>query len=260
MTASTPDELIAGFRHNSFPKVTGDPTSEDLKIIRRYLNTYAMSVSSCKGGGCHGHLGLIMTTDDYVSLVTDILTAQENPGATPEIVNNATAAQITEANREHKEATRVYRTYNNVDQSFKKLIIDAFEDQFRNALSNEVVGNENCTSLDLLTHILTYYAMTAPTEHTQNYERLNTPYDPNQPIESLFQKIQDARAFAVAGGQPYGDAKCVNVSYTLVFNTGLFPDACRAWQVRPAAQKIWISCKVHILAAHQDFLFDKHDD
>jgi hypothetical protein len=44
--------------------------------------------------------------------------------------------------------------------------------------------------------------MIASTELTQNYERLNTPYYPNQPIETLFQQIQDARAFAVAGGQP----------------------------------------------------------
>jgi hypothetical protein len=43
-----------------------------------------------------------------------------------------------------------------------------------------------------------------------------------------FQQIQDARAFAVAGGQPYGAAMIVNVAYTLVFNTGLFPDAFRA--------------------------------
>jgi hypothetical protein len=71
--------------------------------------------------------------------------------------------------------------------------------------------------------------MIAPTDLTQNYERLNTLYDPNQPIETLFQKIQDARAFVVAGGQPYGAAMFVNVAYTLVFNTGLFPDACRAW-------------------------------
>jgi hypothetical protein len=41
--------------------------------------------------------------------------------------------------------------------------------------------------------------MIAPTELTQNYERLNTPYDPNQQIETLFQQIQDARAFSVAG-------------------------------------------------------------
>jgi hypothetical protein len=62
--------------------------------------------------------------------------------------------------------------------------------------------------------------MIAPTELTQNHVRLNTPYDPNLPIELLFQQIQDTRAFAVAGGQPYGAAMIVNVAYTLVFNTG----------------------------------------
>jgi hypothetical protein len=61
--------------------------------------------------------------------------------------------------------------------------------------------------------------MITPTELTQNYERLNPPYDPNQPIETLFQHIQDTRAFAVAGGQPYGAAMIVSVAYTLVFNT-----------------------------------------
>jgi hypothetical protein len=69
--------------------------------------------------------------------------------------------------------------------------------------------------------------MIAPTELTQNYERLNMLYDPRQPIENLFQQIQDARAFAVAGGQPYGDVMIVNVAFTLVFNNGVFPDACR---------------------------------
>jgi hypothetical protein len=46
--------------------------------------------------------------------------------------------------------------------------------------------------------------MIAPAELTQNYERLNTPYDPNQPIKNLFQQIHDAWAFAVADGQLYG--------------------------------------------------------
>jgi hypothetical protein len=138
----------------------------------------------------------------------------------------------------------VYRTYHNVDQAIKKLILETFDDAYLNALSNEVVGYANCTSLDLLTHLLTLYAMIAPTELTQNYERLNTPYDPNQPVEALFQQIQDARASAVAGGQPYGEAMIVNVGYTLVFNTGLYPDACRAWQSIAIAYKTWAQLKI----------------
>jgi hypothetical protein len=95
--------------------------------------------------------------------------------------------------------------------------------------------------------------MIAPTELTQNYERLNSPYDPNQPIETLFQQVQDARAFVVAGGQPYGAVMIVNVVYTLVFNTGLFPDACRAWQSRAIAVKTWSQFKIDFATAHREF-------
>jgi hypothetical protein len=37
MRASTPDELIAGFPHSSLPKVTGEPTFEDLNSFGGYL-------------------------------------------------------------------------------------------------------------------------------------------------------------------------------------------------------------------------------
>jgi hypothetical protein len=151
-----------------------------------------------------------------------------NPGPSAAVVAGTTAAVIAETTRLHREATQVYHTYHNVDQTIKKLIIESFDNAYLNVLLDEIVGSANCTSLQLLTHLLTYYAMIAPTELTQNYERLNTPYDPNLLIETLFQQIQEARAFAVAGGQPYRAAMIVNVAYTLVFNTGLFPNACRA--------------------------------
>jgi hypothetical protein len=219
MTASTPDELIAGFPHSSLPKVPREPIFEDLKVIRRLLNTNAMSVASYEGGGRHGHLGIIMTNEEYFAIAVNVFPVPANPGPSATVVAGMTASIIAETTRLHREATQAYCTYNNVDQTIKKLIIKSFDDAYLNALSDETVGYANCTSLQLLTHLIIYYAMIAPTELTQNYERLNTPYDPNQPIETLFQQIQDARAFAVAGGQPYGAAMIVNVAYTLVFNT-----------------------------------------
>jgi hypothetical protein len=229
MTASTPDELIAGFPHSSLPKVIVEPTFEDLKVIRPLLNTNAMNIASYKGGGRHGHLGIIMTNKEYFAVAVDVFPIPNNSGPSAAVVAGMTAAVIAETTRIHKEATQVHRTYHKVDQDIKKLIIESFDDAYLNALSDKIVGYANCTSLQLLTHLLTYYAMIAPTELTQNYGCLNAPYDPNQPIETLFQQIQDARAFAVAGGQPYGAAMIINMVYTLVFNTGLFPDVCRAW-------------------------------
>jgi hypothetical protein len=70
--------------------------------------------------------------------------------------------------------------------------------------------------------------------------------------------VQDARAFAVAGGKPYGAAMIVNVAYTLVFNTGLFPNACQAWQSRAIAGKIWAQFKIDFSTAHHEFCLTNH--
>jgi uncharacterized protein YukE len=194
-----------------------------------------------------------MTNEEYLAIAVDVFPVPANPGPSAAFVAGMTAAVIAETTRLHQEATQVYRTYHNLDQAIKKLIIESFNNAYLSALSDKIVGYANCASLQLLTHLLTYYAMIAPTELTQNYEQLNTPYDPNQPIETLFQQIQDARAFAVAGGQPYGAAMIVNVAYTLVFNTGLFPNACRAWQSRAMAAKTWAQFKIDFATAHRGF-------
>jgi hypothetical protein len=151
MTASTPDELIAGFPHSSLPKVAGEPTFEDLNDIQRLLNTNAMSVASYEGGGIRGHLGIIMTDEEYFAIAVDVFPVPNNPGPSAAVVLGMTASVIAETTRLHREATQVYRTYHNVDQ---KLIIESFDDAYCNALSDEIVGYANCTSLQLLTHLL----------------------------------------------------------------------------------------------------------
>jgi hypothetical protein len=45
----------------------------------------------------------------------------------------------------------------------------------------------------------------------------------------------------------------VNVAYTLVFNIGLYPDACRAWQSRAIAAKTWAQFKIYFATAHREF-------
>jgi ribosomal protein L18 len=45
----------------------------------------------------------------------------------------------------------------------------------------------------------------------------------------------------------------VNVAYTLIFSTGLFPDACRAWQSRSIAGKTWAQLKIDFTIAHREF-------
>jgi hypothetical protein len=116
MMASTLDELIAGFPHSSLPKVTGEPTFQDLKVIRRLLNTNAMSVASYKGGGRHGYLGIIMTNEEYFAVAVGVFPVPNNPGPSAAVVAGMTAAVIAETTRLHQKATQLYCTYHNIDQ------------------------------------------------------------------------------------------------------------------------------------------------
>jgi hypothetical protein len=102
MMASKPDEPIAGFPHSSFPKITGEPTFEDLKVIWRLLNTNAMSIASYEGGGCHGHLGIIMTNEEYFSVAVHVFPVPNNPRPSAAVVAGMTAAVIAETTRLHK--------------------------------------------------------------------------------------------------------------------------------------------------------------
>jgi hypothetical protein len=71
-----------------------------------------------------------MTNDEYFVVETDVFPAPINPGGTATIVEGMMAAQISETNWAHIEATHVYHTYHNVNLAKKKLLIDAFEDSF----------------------------------------------------------------------------------------------------------------------------------
>jgi hypothetical protein len=96
MTASTPVELLAGFPHSSLPKVTGEPTFEHLKVIRRLLNTNAMSVASYEGRGHHGHLRIVMTNEEYFAVAVDVFPVPNNPGPSATVVAGMTATVIAE--------------------------------------------------------------------------------------------------------------------------------------------------------------------
>jgi hypothetical protein len=119
MTASTPDELIAGFPPSSFSKVTGEPTFEDLKIIRRLLNTNDMSVASYEDGGRHGHLRIIITNEEYFAVAVDVFPVPNNPGPSAAIVAGMKTAVIAETTRLHREATQLYHTYHNVSSPLR---------------------------------------------------------------------------------------------------------------------------------------------
>jgi hypothetical protein len=54
--------------------------------------------------------------------------------------------------------------------------------------------------------------------------------DISLPFEAFVKQIDEAVKYTNAGETPYTAAQIVANSYHLVFQTGLFPEACREWR------------------------------
>jgi hypothetical protein len=53
-----------------------------------------MNVASYEGGGRHGHLGVIMTNEEYFAIAADVFPVPNNPGPSAAVVVGVTAAVI----------------------------------------------------------------------------------------------------------------------------------------------------------------------
>jgi hypothetical protein len=84
-----------------------------------------------------------------------------------------------------------------------------------------------------------------------NFEHMRRAWDPHQPVETLFKKIQDCDDYSEAGGVLIGHPQQINVGYAKIFATGHFMSACRRWNEKSTAEKPLAHFKLYFTAAHR---------
>jgi hypothetical protein len=152
-TVPTVESILAGF--TNLPRISGEPTFEDISIARQHLNQNCMNIQSYYGGGNHGYLGLVMTEVEYLMQIPGVTgyTHPMNPGATAEIPDAATPVAAQNLIHTHAEEIRAYRLANNVNKSCCKAILDTFDDKFIAARADPIVRYANETDILLISHL-----------------------------------------------------------------------------------------------------------
>jgi hypothetical protein len=181
------------------------------------------------GGGAHGHLGIIMTQVEYTVISASPWVEPFNPNAipiTPPGINAVDAAQLAQM---HAECHRIYTNRINVDQSLNKLILEAYDNMYTSQLEYYLLQYANRSALEILMHLKQTYGFINPTQLAENYKKMTTPINFQDPIETLFKKIEYGFRYANACMQAYMEAQYVNIAFLLILNTGAIPDACHDW-------------------------------
>ena len=137
MTSSTAYSIIdikqTFFDYPELTKITGEPKLRSLLKMKNELKANAWLVPSTLRGGRHGHLGLVLTTDEYETV------AHGTPYIKPTLptLNTETGdTQFQLAQKQHEYDTKMltYRESIAVDRILIQQIVNALDDKFLKAL------------------------------------------------------------------------------------------------------------------------------
>ena len=104
MTTTTVDKIIDGFPFPMITRIDGQPTHETIDEVNCYLNANDASIQSELGGGAYGHLDLTIFPVVLDTLSVFPFVIPLNPGATADILENSTVAQIKSVRLDHIKA------------------------------------------------------------------------------------------------------------------------------------------------------------
>ena len=117
------DDIRSAFPEPTVQKIIGEPTYETIKALHNILKSNAAAIPTTLGGGNHGHLGLVLQPASYTVVTGSNLTAPNNPGATPNIPEAATGAQIGAIIRQFHSENKTYLENHRTDQALKQVLL-----------------------------------------------------------------------------------------------------------------------------------------
>jgi hypothetical protein len=107
----------------------------------------------------------------------------------------------------YDEQKRAFNAHINCDEAGKKLILTAFPNMYTSTLETYLLGYVGVTVWELVQYIIHTYSRIDPTQMADCYTKMTRPYDLQDPIETLFTKIDDGVRYALAAAAGRGGGR-----------------------------------------------------
>ena len=142
------------FEFPTLTKIHGEPTSEALFLLQNEMKANALSVYSNLSDGAHGHIALVLSTNQYALLTNQPFVTPTHPGVLS-IPAGTTAAVAVEDRDRHTEELRLFREVQGVEKALKQQLIQAVEPTYLAAIRNRATNALQGTVFEILEHLQT---------------------------------------------------------------------------------------------------------
>lgn len=219
----------------NFPKealtpIEDEPTNATLTILKREIYANAMANETTLGCGTLGFLGLIMPDADFA-------TKQTTPKPFTKPVPDEDDADDDSVT--YKQDIRDLREYHAMETQLKAQIIAAVSSEFLTALEDPDLGFGKITAKQMLQHLIDEYGSITADDITANTEQLNAPWNTEQPIRKLWERIKECQRLGRAGNEPITDRMAMFTALKVLDETGLFSTYTTNWRMMNPMQTKW---------------------
>ena len=237
-------------RKETVTKINGQPTNQDLTILKKELIAILANIPTTLGGGNHGHAGIVMDPARYLLTAGVAFANPANPGNYPAVPNNATQGARARAEAEHKELVKEYETFQGVIQATKDIILEAVDHEYLLEIEDEILGFLNQTPTDMLTHLRNRGgALDFADTKTLLAER-DGEWDASEVPQLYFNRVEKAMQGLTRAGINSDLNERRDMALFYLKASGEFDAAVREWENRPAGTKTWQNIKTFISAEY----------
>jgi hypothetical protein len=236
--------------HAQLTPILGKPTAAAIRQLKKEIYANARSLHSDRGGGINGHLGIVMPNAAYFLRAGTPFDAPNHPGPQPIHAVNATAAQITSANRTYDHDLDEFKTYTNIKEKLKQQVLSAVDPIYYQDLEDETFGYADVLIPAIITHLTATYGTLTASDLETNRDKLTEAWNPDDPMENLWKNIKVVRAIATQGGEPISDGTTIQLTLLALGKTGVLSHAIETWHDKDEADHTWPNFQLH---------FNKHE-
>ena len=252
ISSSTEKDFTKVFPYSTLTAVPGKPTYAAIEQTQRKIFAFASSITSLRGGGQHGELGLAKTPSDYY-LVAPATTYIHpvHPGDPP--TYDGMNHRDIHVNEGHYIA-RVsdFKNINQLEQQLTNLLLSAYYQKWPVIIMDPVTGQINKKLPLILSLLYTNYGQITPTALNQKHDACtNLIYNTSKPIYQIWVQITSYSLMAQAARSPSTSEELINIGIIILQRAGVFTHNIREWLKRPAQERNWPTFQEHLSAHFQ---------
>ena len=237
----------------NLPTLHPRPNHSNIRALERNLFDKLQAIQSAQSDEW-GYRGLAEQPNEYAMKSAIAWTDAPNPG--PHRSVGLTAQLTRDAETIYNAAKMEYLSQLNVTQAIINALNIAVPKEFKRGTNaaGTIMGaspyRNNNNPRTILLALRTLYGRPTPAEKQANNALFGAPWNPADPIETYFDRLEDCFVTAIIATPPYTLAQMMDMAIMTLQITGLYSQALTEWESKPPIDQTWDALKSHFATAY----------